>query len=112
MPSQSTTGHVPEKIAISESVLQPRREDSEVPQSGPGFFRPGRPRFCPAGGRAPAAPPQPVRESEAARAPALGPSLPRPCLLGRVSAIPRILGGVGEEARPLATDTLGSAWGT
>ncbi|KAI4541343.1 hypothetical protein MG293_008485 [Ovis ammon polii] len=60
MPSQSTTGHVPEKIAISESVLQPRREDSEVPQSGPGFFRPGRPRFCPAGGRAPAAPPQPV----------------------------------------------------
>lgn len=102
---------MPETRTIIESVLQPPREDSEVPQSRRELFRPGRQRFCPAGGRAPAVPPQPVRESEAARAPAPGPSLPRPSLLGRVLATPRVSGGIREEARPRPIHTSGSAFG-
>lgn len=86
---------------IIESVLQPSREDSEVSWSRRGFFRQGRPRFCPAGGRTPAASPQPVRESAAARAPAPGPRLPRPSLLGLVLAAPWVAGGLWEEACPL-----------
>lgn len=66
-----------------ESVFQLPREDSEVPRSRRGLFRPGRPRFCPAGGRTPAALPQPVREYAAARASAPGPRLSRLSFLGR-----------------------------
>lgn len=74
-----------------ESVLQHPRAASEVPPRR-GSFRPGSPRFCPAGGRAPAAPPQPVRESRAARAPASPrPATPFPSLL---SGLGRVLGEI------------------
>lgn len=68
-------------------------------QRGP--FRPDRPRFCPSGGRAPAAPPQPVRESAAADAPAPGPDLPRPSLGGRVPPAPRVSGGIRAGVSPV-----------
>lgn len=84
--SATRTDHVLQRRLTSESVLQPPREDSEVSRSRRGSFRLGCPRFCPAGGRAPAAPRQPVRESAAARAPAPGPRLPRPSLRGLILA--------------------------
>lgn len=101
-PSERSTGHVPGRGGTSESVLRRPREDSEVPRSRRGPFRPGRPRFCPSGGRASAAPPQPVRESAAARAPAPGPRLPRPSLSGGVAAAPRVSGGISGGSVPAA----------
>lgn len=86
-----SAGHVREQGRTTESVLQHPRAASEVPPRR-GSFRPGSPRFCPAGGRAPAAPPQPVRESRAARAPASPrPATPFPSLL---SGLGRVLGAI------------------
>ena len=55
-----TAGHVRDQSPTIESVLQLPRAASEVPLRL-GSFRPGSPRFCPAGGRAPAVPPQPEK---------------------------------------------------
>lgn len=98
-----TAGHVRDQSPTIESVLQLPRAASEVPLRL-GSFRPGSPRFCPAGGRAPAVPPQPVRESRAAGAPASPrPATPFPSL---PSGPGRVLVGEGERDFPNALGSV------